>query len=187
MTVKTNEINGKFEMYTPYNREFISEIKSIGSARWNPNKKCWSVGSEDKEAAKNVLMNAYGEDGEQAVEKVTVRIQAVKEIESLCEPVSYAGREIAAAYGRDTGAKIGNGVVLESGNATSGGNRNTWKTIIEEGSIFRVRGIPKSLIEKESDGFKVIEIMNDGIDREALKAEKEKLLKRLAEIDELLK
>lgn len=29
--------NGKVEIYTPYNKEFVQKIKGIGEARWNEN------------------------------------------------------------------------------------------------------------------------------------------------------
>lgn len=190
--VKTNEKNGVFEMITPYNKDFISRIKTIGSAKWSPSKKCWTVAEEDAKQAKKILMEVYGEDGDTVPEEVTIRIRFTDDVEKTHEPVTYAGKVLARAWDRDSGARVGDDVVLESGKIDSGGSRNHWKTVVAEGTVMTVKHVNKLMLEKElenddSYGIELIEkVVKETINKEALIEEKEKLLDRLAEIEKLL-
>lgn len=192
MLVKTNEKNGNFEMITPYNKDFIGRIKTIGSAKWDPSKKCWTVSSEDKDQAKKILMEVYGEDGDTVPEEVTIRIRFTNDVEKTREPVTYAGKVLARAWDRDSGARVGDDVVLESGKIDSGGSRNYWKTVVAEGTVMTVKHVNKLMLGKElenddSYGIELIEkVVKEQVDKQALLAEKEKLLARLSEIEKLL-
>lgn len=68
-----------------------------------------------------------------------------------------------------------------------------WCTIIEKDTVLIVRDVYEAAVEKEIariDEAEVkrieIEIISEHVDADALKDEKEKLLKRLQEIDEIL-
>ena len=188
--IKTNIENNRFEMQTPYNKDFISEIKTIGSARWNPSKKCWTVAEEDKEDAKRILMDVYGEDGETTQEEVTIKIRFTDDVEESEGPVTYAGKVLARAFSRDSGAIVGDDVILESGEITSGGSRRYWDTVVKKDTIMTVKHVSKAMIQKEIEnetyGIEIIEESNSEINKKALLEEKEKLLARLAEIEKLL-
>lgn len=54
----------------------------------------------------------------------------------------------------------------------------------DEGTIVRVKGVPETIYSKIKD-HKGVKLVSD-IDVESLKAEREKLLKRISEIDGLL-
>lgn len=45
--------NGKVEIYTPYNKEFVQKIKGIGEARWNG--KCWIINEENLDVARKIM------------------------------------------------------------------------------------------------------------------------------------
>ena len=59
----------------------------------------------------------------------------------------------------------------------------------DEGTTLLVKDVPVSLVEKEMEKYPdAIKIVSDKkVDKDALLKEKESLLKRLAEIEELLK
>ena len=62
-----------------------------------------------------------------------------------------------------------------------------WETIGYVGTVFILRDVPKKALEDEKNNSDyTCSILEKTIDREALQAEKEKLMRRLSEIDKLL-
>ncbi len=186
--VKTIMNGERFEMYTPYSKSFISKIKTIGSAKWNPEKRCWTVKEEDQKKAKEILLSVYGEDGETAQTTYYMKFECTEDYNVWCDSARLCGKIVARATGRDSGAKVGEDVVLEKGTFTSGGSAKNWETQIEKGAIFTLKHVPKSKIDDfDKDYFTKLSCEKEGVDADALKAEKEKLLARIAEIDKILK
>ena len=171
-------------VYTPYNPSFVKKIKTIGGAKWDSSERCWKIPAPAVDAAREIMMDVYGEtDLPDDVEKVTVRVSFPDGYAECRAPIVVFGRIIASAYGRDTGAKVGDGVVFIKGAPKSGGSRNNWDTIIPDGSVAEIRNVPVTALNNSFD-YEIVE--EKKIDREALEAEKAKLLKRLAEIEALL-
>ncbi|GAN46095.1 hypothetical protein ABID82_001607 [Methylobacterium sp. PvP062] len=76
----------------------------------------------------------------------TVSMQCDIDKDSWRSPVEVAGRLIARAFDRDSGAKLGDGIVLLSGNVTSGGSRANWKTIVSATVV--IHDTPRKVYEK---------------------------------------
>lgn len=190
--VKVVERDSIAELYTPYSKQFIDDIKSIGGSKWNPSKSCWTVPIAALDVAKNIMMRIYGEDGETKQPTLTIRI-IIEETQygEECGSYTLLGKTIARATGRDNGSSPGEDVIFENGKPTSGGSRNHWYAIVPQGSIIRINNVSMSLWEEftsnehEHDGIKT-EIIDGKINRAALEAERAKLLNRVAEIDQIL-
>jgi hypothetical protein len=173
-----------------YNPTLPGDAKKLGG-KWNPGEKVWTFDIRDENRVEALYRNIYGEwDTENEVTNlVNVKITATDDISKYCSGIFFGGRQLARATGRDSGATLGQGVILLSGIATSGGSINNWQTCINKNSVFEVKDIPLTQVEKEDLG-KVwkIEILGDiDIDKMKLETEKTELLKRLNEINELLK
>ena len=41
--IRIDAADGYAYVYTPYHKDFVGEIKKIGSARWDPAAKAWVV------------------------------------------------------------------------------------------------------------------------------------------------
>jgi hypothetical protein len=129
----------------------------------------------------------YGTDGTDPL--VTIRVSVVGNWawEADKSSLQLAGRTIARAWGRDSGAKLGEGVILESGRVYSGGSVKNWRTCATAGSVFLVRGVgihaAKSMAADSPDSSIEIEIVDEGNSRQALVDERARLLARIAEID----
>ncbi|OQA07948.1 MAG: hypothetical protein BWY65_01679 [Firmicutes bacterium ADurb.Bin373] len=184
----TNIGNGKIAVETPYNPEFVSKIKKAGG-RWNASSKTWECDERSVEAVRAIMREVYGMD-DMPQELVTVRVTVGdRNISKHTGPVVLFGRTIASAYGRDSGAKIGEGVCFEAGGCTSGGSVKNWYTVIESGSIITIYDVPRRAVEEKlgwSDSDGAVEIMEAVDPLAGLKAEREALLKRLTEIDAIL-
>lgn len=178
--------DGKAAVYTPYNADFVSRIKLMGG-RWNPAEKCWTVAEFKVDDVRAAMRSIYGRDDQPVTETVDVILTFAEEYYELRAPVTILGRTIATAWGRDSGSRMGDDVMFLDGAPKSGGSVKNWHTVIPAGSVVKLPNLPKTATAECDlpDGVSM-EIIGQGIDREALQAEKEKLLARLAEINAIL-
>lgn len=186
ITVKDEIAN----IYVPYNKEFISEIKNIGSAKWNPNEKCWTVPEEYIDNVREMMVHIYGYSDISKNETVKVTVKFLEGVAETKDSVKIFGKDVSKATSRDSGARVGENVVLVSGKIESGGSRVYWESQVEEGTIFSLSKVNKNVFDKEKNNppYK-IEILDveDEVERKSeLIAEKEKLLSRISEIDKIL-
>ena len=137
------------------------------------------------------MMDIYGEtDQEPAAETVTLVIEFSKDVIGQHAPITIAGKTIAAAFGRDSGAKVGDDAAFISGEPRIDGSARNWTTVIPAGSVVEVYNVPKAKayeLVSASDPRYTIHIKGDvKVDREALMKEREALLARLDEINKIL-
>ena len=186
------EISGSSALvYTPYSAEFVSRIKtSIGGAKWDGTKKAWKVPATAVDAVRDIMREIYGETDEpEATEKVNVRLTFNSRYSEWCAPVTLLGKTVASAFGRDSGAKVGDGVTFVEGAPDSGGSMKNWHTVIPEGSFVILYDVTKSIVTADLLPDCVtfeIEERRPEIERKDLLEERERLMKRIAEIDALL-
>lgn len=179
--------NGKAYIETPYNRDFVKQIKLIGSARWDSARRLWTVPEEYIDAVRKTMVDVYGESDIQSDEKIKITMEFTDVFCEDRQSVVAFGKTISMAFGRDTGAKIGEDVCYISGEPKSGGSANNWLSIVPNGSIIELSNVNKSLYEKEADKWKAVAvkvtIKNSESKIDELMNEKEQLLKRIAKID----
>jgi hypothetical protein len=120
-----------------YNTNLVNSCKELGG-KWDADSKAW-VFDEIVENEVEALDELYNSD------IVTVEISAVGE--RFAQPsVMFCGYVLASASGRDSGAKLGNGIVQISGEIGSGGSMKNWGATVADGTIFRLK-IGKKLVE----------------------------------------
>lgn len=171
-------------VFTPYNPAFVKEIKTIGGAKWDGVQRCWKVPEATVDTVRKIMMEVYGEtDLPDGGEKVTVRVKFNEMETSLRSSIVVFGKTIACAFGRDSGARVGDEAAFIVGAPRSGGSAKNWTTVIDEGSVVEIRNVPIAALN-DSYEYEIVE--EKKIDRSALEEEKAKLLKRLAEIEALL-
>lgn len=175
---------------SPINDLFVTHAKKLGG-KWNTARNVWEFDARDEQRVRELCVRYYGSDG--LVDDVcTLRVKF--ETTHYMDQRAYTihGRPIARAFGRDSGAKQGDGVVFLSGRANSGGSVKNWDTRILAGSEILVRDFPRAVAEKlatnepGSDPFYSIEPEEVPVDVQALTAERAKLVERIAEIDNIL-
>ena len=180
--------NNQAEVYTPYNSNFVTSIKKqIGSARWDSSKKCWVVPDRSVEFIREIMEKVYGETDIAPQEHIDVKVKFNEDVYCTCEPLVLFARNIVIAYGRDSGAKVGEGVELVEGNISSGGSMKNWKTQIQKGTVLIIRDVCKTLIDDFNDSDILVENLDKAVLNKAkLLEEKEILLNRINEINKLL-
>lgn len=183
------EINaGKANVFTPYNKDFVAKIKQIGGARWNGSARCWTVPEAEIDTVRAYMKEVYGEtDLPDEGERITIDVTFDEDVYEWDREIVLFGRQLCRAFGRDSGAKVSDGVTLIEGEIGSGGSRNNYNVWAHAGAKFRIRNLPRTALSIENPyKVTVVEVRKDSIDREALMAEKAKLMARLAEINALL-
>lgn len=176
---------------SPYNAEFVRRIKTMGG-RWDADRRAWKVSPDEIDAVRAMMREVYGEsDEDPAGERVTLLVAVIEAVDQLHGPITLAGKTIAKAWGRDSGARVGDDVAFTNGAPQSGGSVKNWRTCIPAGASFEIYNVPMAKAQEAMANppeWASIQIKGAAkIDREALEAEKAKLLARLAEIEELLK
>ena len=185
--MKITERDGRIFIDTPYNPNFVEKLKWLGG-KWNPNERVWVMDARNSEAVREAMREVYGRD-DRPVPLVSVRITTDTEISGRRGPVTFFGRIVASAWGRDTGARIGEGVAFEKGKPDSGGSAKNWCTVVPKDCVIVIHDVPADAVEQELDWASwcgTYEIIQLAIDQDALERERETLLARIAEIDNLL-
>lgn len=63
---------GRVAIYSPYNPDFVKQIKKIDGAKWNGS--CWMVDKEHLAKAQEIVKNVYGENVKvEPTEKIRIR------------------------------------------------------------------------------------------------------------------
>ena len=191
MTIKSDVLvkveAGKVLVKSPFNPDFPPKARQLGGQWREP---LWVFDARDEERVRELCRAIYGTEGTGCDELVTLRVTVTCDWEQRRDGLYLAGRQIARAFGRKSGAKLGAGVVVLSGGFSSGGSVNNWKTICKAGTVFELRDVPRYAAEKalEENREWTIEIIGGEtvVDDEALKHERERLLARVSEIDLIL-
>lgn len=186
--VEIEEVDGKLKVSSPYSPDLPKLARNLGG-KWSG--AAWVFDSRLKEDVAKVYRSVYGEWPGDEQDYVTVRATALIDTYEDKGGIFLFGRCLARAYGRDSGARLGEGVILREGRFTSGGSMKNWITKVLAGTVVEVMDVPRQSVDAgdyDPDIWKV-EILEQAaptIDREALEAEKERLLARITQIDELL-
>ena len=177
---------------SPFHPAFVNRAKELGG-KWDSTAKVWTFDARDEDDVRALCRAVYGTDGSPDTKLVDLRITFKSGARAGQRAVYVCGREIARAWGRDSGAKLGEGVKLVEGRITSGGSSKNWATVVDAGSVFIVRDVPEAKARAEAEACNTdefsIEILTSApaaVDVSALQAEREKLVARMAEIDAIL-
>jgi hypothetical protein len=194
MNIKIEKVGEKAQISSPYNPDFVKKIKAAGG-KWSGADKVWEIDARAIETAREICRDVYGAD-DTYTETVTLRVETLMDMDALHGPVVIAGRAVASAKGRDSGARIGDGVSFAAGKPTSGGSVKNWRTVIRSGAVIDLFDIPLAAAEKEvtapaldylgSPLYTAKVVKDQQEDTSALLAERERLMARLSEIDALI-
>lgn len=170
----------------PYNQNFVTAAQNLGG-RWNG--VGWMFNARTTIRVCETLRTIYGTDQADYV-SVTARFDAgiwwrhdTTGDESTCY---FAGRQILSRRERDSVVKLGNGVVLVEGSfSPSGGSVRYPSLDIDRGTIVEVYDVPADHADLTAE---IVTIVPDTtpIDVDALMAERERIVARLNEINEVL-
>lgn len=178
--IKVND--GNCKIYTPYNKDFIAKLKLLGG-RWDASASCWTISQRCIEEVREAMREVYGRDDQPVTDMVDVKLTFEESVTADRASVVILGRTVASAYGRDSGARVGDGVMFLQGKPKSGGSVKNWETIVPSGCVVKLLDVPKGLIERADlpDGV-TLEIVGQNVDVQSLKDELTRLTARIKEI-----
>ena len=176
------------DVTSPYNTDFVGRARRL-AGRWNATRRVWRFDARDEQAVRDLLVACYGTDGTTMPDVVSVRLTYDGWWSAAREPFDYAGRIVAAASGRDSGARLGQGVVLLNGGFTSGGSRANWTTeTLKSGAVVLLHDIPRRYVETSTVNYdccttEIVDTSKSEPDLAGLAAERARLTARLASIE----
>lgn len=137
--------NFKIKVQTPYNAEFVKKARNIRGS-WDKETSEWVFDDSVEDYVKDALMECYGTTGEGIVEICSILIKD-KYICGDKGPAELFGRTIARAFGRDSGAKLGDDIIWISGDYNSSGSMKNWSTRVD--GTFEIQNFPLPRTEFE--------------------------------------
>ena len=149
MTVKQTIVGDEIVLTSPYHADAPAAMRNAGGD-WDGTH--WRFPMAAQEAVDKAVKKIYGVTGRGEV-GVPARITAIKDVGARHAAIHFGGYVLASARGRDSGARTGEGVILEDGKISSGGSVKNWSTGIEAGAVFKIVAFPPGI--ESTDDFKV--------------------------------
>ena len=181
--------DGKIIVTTYYNRMFASKARNL-RGKWDSSSKAWVFDESVEEYVKQALLDVFGVTGETPYETCSLVIKDFTAWEAKGE-VELFSRTVARAFGRDSGAKLGDDIIWISGSYHSGGSVKNWTTEVENGT-FEIQNFPLERTKFDDvqkaveEGWCEIKINKKKRSREEIESEIAALKSRLSELEEEL-
>jgi len=168
-----------------YNSAFVTKAQSL-SGKWvSPS---WFFDIRDEAAVRAASLECYGTDGGVAdLVDVQITIPTYAHGMGSCKPIELFGRSIARAFGRDSGAKLGTGIVLVEGGFTSGGSMKNWCTDVKDNTVVIMRDVSRKLFELHNDDDFIVELIEPEKSKEELldDAVRDEIERKCIEVDKV--
>jgi len=160
--VKIEKIgNGKLAVIFPYHEDAKTRIKNL-NGRWDGS--AWVIPEGFEQSARDILMEVFGTDGTVSPKLIRVRVIAKQDVKEQHAPVECCGKVLARAWGRDSGAQVGDDVALIKGHIRSGGSMKNWLSIVKEGAEFDLLNVFPKLVDGYDSDYFSVEILEDKAD-----------------------
>jgi hypothetical protein len=152
---------------SPYSADFVAGARRLNGV-YNRTGNYWLFSPLVIDKVYDLCMRVYGEDGRETVKPadlVTLKVTTPTSWDQAKGSIELGGRVIARAWGRDSGAKLGEDVVLIEGRARSSGSVKNWYTTLNPGSIVEILNMPRRKAEQlVAEGYSdlALEIVEQG-------------------------
>lgn len=183
-SIQLTIVDDKVKVVTPYNAEFVQRCRNLrGSFKAG----AWWFDDSIIDYVREAMMQYFGTTGEIPFENCTLLVKDFSG-NQFGGPVILFGRTIARAFGRDSGARLGDDIVFISGSYDSGGSVKNWLTDVDN-ATFEIHNFPvpsldlpdvKKAIE---EGWCEVKHSKKKRDPEVVKAEIELLKAKIAELE----
>lgn len=127
----------KVKVVTPYHEAFVTHARNL-RGKWKDG--AWWFDDSILEYVRDVMMECFGTTGEIPYDECTLLVKDFSD-DKIGDSIILFGRTIAKAFGRDSGARLGEGIVFIKGDYSSGGSTKNWKTVISN-ATFEIHNFP---------------------------------------------
>lgn len=174
----------EISVISDYNPNFVRRARAMHGTWQRP---AWKFGTAQTDAVRKALMDCYGDDGMVTKVKVHIDLDKCEHLSNREVNLYFADKcLIATRYDRDSDCKLPNDVFCIDGYFRgSGGSMKHPFVTWEDGTVVEMN-IPKDLYEEYKDDPGMTLVDDTETKRSALEQEREKLMKRLDEINKEL-
>lgn len=152
MTVTITSKDGKLSVASPFNARFPERARNLGG-KWTDG--TWQFDQRVEADVRALCVELYGTDGAAPADVADVRLFVAygDRFGGLLFRTNYlqvtlAGHPLARAFGRDSGAKTHDGLIVRQGGWTSGGSmRNPCIKLKEGDTEVEVLDVPRAAAE----------------------------------------
>lgn len=137
--IKLEIVDDKVKVTSPFNAEFVAKCRNF-RGKFNKAEGAWYFDDSIIDYVRDAMIEIYGTTGEQPYENCTLLIKNWTGYGNR-EAVTLFGRTIARAFGRDSGAKLGEDIIFISGSYDSGGSVKNWRSEVDDGT-FEIQNFP---------------------------------------------
>lgn len=129
--VKIEKTSDFYSIDCPYNKDFVRRIKELGGkwTRLEDGSRKWVVSPDALELVKQLLREIFGTDGTYTAKNLRLRLHVDTRVRGDYEEF---GRTLVRVMGRDSGVLPADGVIIVSGEVTSGGSVKNPATILND-------------------------------------------------------
>lgn len=186
--IKLTVVDDKVKVVTPYNKEFVNKARNL---RGNWKDGAWWFDDSIIEYVSDVMNEIFGTTGEIPFENCTLLVKNFSDFGNRTSVVLF-GRTIARAFGRDSGAKLGDGIIFIDGKYNSGGSVKNWGTVVDN-ATFEIHNFPLPMTEREDvqeaikAGWCEIKLSKKKRKREEIEAEILQLKEKISLLESELK
>ena len=190
MTIQISRTEKNISVQSDYNRVFVELARNL-AGKWNETSKAWVFDIRDEADVLEACYLAYGEDGFRQ-KFCDIKMTLPSGMESEDHTLILFGRRIATAFSTSGPVKWASPVVVKTGAIVCSRRYRDEIVEVEAGTTIILRDLSRPLVDKciaeNAYGDAVIEILPDTRDcvRANLMAERDALLARLTEINQLL-
>lgn len=191
-SIRITRSTDQLRIASPYSPDLPPRARNL-SGRWDSANHVWVFPLAAEPQVRDLYLDVYGQWDDMPVDTVTLLCRATDEYYVRQGSVTLGGRVIATAFGRDSGARTAEGVIVVEGGFRSGGSTKNWCTVALKSTAFRLLDVPRAKAEALAaapewcDSVTIEETQAPpAVDRDVLIAERTRLAARIAEIDALL-
>lgn len=177
-------IDDKVKVLSPYNEKFVTRARNL-RGQWKQS--AWWFDDSIIDYVRELMMECFGTTGEIAYETCTLLITKFTNFENNA-PVVLFGRTVAKAFSRDSGARLGDDIILISGEYKSGGSVKNWRTEVKD-ATFEMHNFPipslnlKEVKEAIHEGWCEVKYSKKKRSPEEIQAEINTLKARIEELE----
>ncbi|KPY97918.1 hypothetical protein ALQ37_200095 [Pseudomonas syringae pv. aptata] len=143
----TQEDKAAIKVFCPYDDQFIKGAGN-SSGKFSNSQNCWIFPARSEAKTRALLIEIFGTDDTATSPKVDVRVTFPNMYYANKDAIRLAGRMLARATSRDSGAILGDDVELVSGWVRSDGSAKNWETRTSEGSVYEIFDFEASKLEE---------------------------------------
>ena len=178
-------VEDKVKVTTPYNAGFVQKCRNF-RGKFNKSENAWYFDDSIIDYVREAMIEFFGTTGETPYENCILLISDFSS-DAGRSAVTLFGRTVAIAFGRDSGARLGDDIVFISGEYNSIGSVKNWYTSVSN-ATFEIHNFPlpaTNLPEVQQaiqDGWCKVKAYKKQRSNEDIQSEIEALQKRIQEL-----